>query len=74
MQKVEMVESKRTSGNSEVLLSSEMLAAFAVFIESSGSKKQTSIPQKLFSLPKKVTRFIIWVRGETKRRYMKSCR
>ena len=48
MQKVEMVESRRTSGNSEVLLSSEMLVAFAVFIESSGSKKQTSIPQKFF--------------------------
>ena len=48
MQKVHMVESRGTSGNSEVLLSSEMLVAFAVFIESSGSKKQTSIPQKFF--------------------------
>ena len=49
MQKVQMVESRGTSGNSEVLLSSEMLAAFAFFIESSSSKKQTSIPQKFFS-------------------------
>lgn len=49
MQKVEIIESRGTSGNSEVLLSSEMLAAFAFFIESSSSKKQTSIPQKFFS-------------------------
>ena len=39
MLKVQMVESRGTSGNSEVLLSSEMLADFAFFIESSSSKK-----------------------------------
>ena len=65
MQKVEMVESRRTSGNSEVLLSSEMLVAFAVFIESSGSKNQTSILQKFF--PKNVRGFITWVGGDAKR-------
>ena len=39
MLKVQMVESRGTSGNSEVLLSSEMFADFAFFIESSSSKK-----------------------------------
>ena len=67
MLKVQMVESRGTSGNSEVLLSSEMFADFAFFIESSSSKKQTSIPQKFFFLPKKVRGFIIWVGRGAKR-------
>ena len=65
MQKVEMVESRRTSGNSEVLLSSERFVAFVLFIESSSSKKQTSILQKFF--PKNVRGFITWVGGDAKR-------
>ena len=65
MQKVEMVESRRTSGNSEVLLSSEMLDAFAFSLNLLVVRNRPLYFRSFF-LPKKVTGFIIWVAGGAK--------
>ena len=70
MQKVEMIESRGHSGNSEcpTECSAELRNAFCFcfFIKSSSSKKQTSTLQKFF-FPKKVRGFITWVGGGAKR-------
>ena len=77
MQKVEMIESRGHSGNSEcpTECSAELRNAFCFcfFIKSSSSKKQTSTLQKFF-FPKKVKRiyYMGWRRCKERRNIWKA--